>query len=137
MKKLQSAGGVVIGPSGKILIIKQFGRFLSYSFPKGRIEPGEDPLKAAIREVFEEGGVSQLELVKPLGRYERLNSYEPKETKTIFMFLFHTDQSNITSHDPDKDTEPLWAETDQVKDLLTHPKDKEFFEKFLAAVDSV
>ncbi|MEX0607776.1 MAG: NUDIX domain-containing protein, partial [Halofilum sp. (in: g-proteobacteria)] len=31
-----------------------------WDFPKGRIEPGEDPLDAARREAFEETGLSEL-----------------------------------------------------------------------------
>lgn len=132
MKKSQSAGGVVVGPDKKILVIKQFGRYLSYSLPKGHIEPGEDPLKAAIREVFEEGGISQLKLVKPLGSYERPNIHDPEETKTVLMFLFRTEQLDIISQDPDKDTEPLWATVEETKNLLTHPKDKEFFNRVIS-----
>lgn len=128
MKNSQSAGGVVVGPDKRILVVKQFGRYLSYSLPKGHIEPGEDPLKTAIREVFEEGGILHPKLIKSLGSYERPNIYDPEETKTVFMFLFHTNQLELTSQDPDKDTQPLWATVEEAKNLLTHPKDKEFFE---------
>lgn len=128
MKTSRSAGGVVVGPDQKILVIKQFGHFLSYSLPKGRIESGEDPLKAAMREIFEEGGISQLELVRSLGSYFRPNIYDPTETKTVFMFLFKTAQAKLISQDPDKDTQPFWATAEETKTLLTHPKDKEFFD---------
>lgn len=127
MLSTQSAGGIVIGPQNKILLIKQFGNFLSYSLPKGQIKKNENILDAARREINEEGGVSQLELIKSLGSYERPNLFDPDETKTIFMFLFRTDQTELTSRDPDKDTQPFWAEIDGVKNLLTHPKDKEFY----------
>ena len=127
MERSQSAGGIVVGPDNKILLVKQSGNFLSYSLPKGHIEPGEDPLETAIREVFEEGGISQLEFVKSLGLYDRPNIYNPTETKTIFMFLFRTEQVELTSQDPDKDTQPFWATVERVKNLLTHPKDKEFY----------
>ena len=131
MKTTQSAGGIVVGPNKKILVVKQLGQNVSYSLPKGHIESWEDPLKAATREIFEEGGISELNLIKFLGSYERTNISDPTETKTIFMFLFHTDQAELVSYDPDQDTEPSWVGVDHVKDLLTHPRDKEFFEKVL------
>lgn len=134
MRTSRSAGGVVIGPNNKILLVKQSGNSLSYSLPKGHIEPGEDPLEAATREIFEEGGISQLELVKSLGLYDRPNIYDPKETKNIFMFLFRTEQVELTSQDPDKDTQPFWATVEGVKNLLTHPKDKEFYRSNLKEI---
>jgi bis(5'-nucleosidyl)-tetraphosphatase len=35
--------------------------YRSWDFPKGRVEPGEEPLQAAIREVREETGISDLQ----------------------------------------------------------------------------
>jgi bis(5'-nucleosidyl)-tetraphosphatase len=39
--------------------------YKSWDFPKGRVEPGEEPLQAAIREVREETGIADLEF--PIG----------------------------------------------------------------------
>lgn len=54
------SAGLVIIHQEKILLVRQAvdknGRHLS--IPKGLIKPGESPLKAAIRETFEETGVS-------------------------------------------------------------------------------
>jgi ADP-ribose pyrophosphatase len=58
-----SAGGVVFkesktGPLYLILISKR----RIWEFPKGHLEPGEDTKMAALREVKEETGLSELEL---------------------------------------------------------------------------
>lgn len=136
MIRTRSAGGIVIGPQNQVLVIKQFGNDVSYSLPKGHLESGEDPLTAARREIQEEGGISDLKLIKTLGSYERPNLFNPDEIKTIFMFLFQTSQIELSTQDPDKDTQPFWSEIDEVENLLTHPKDREFFLTYLAEIKS-
>lgn len=52
---IPGAGGVVFNARNEVLLIRQ--RDGNWVFPKGHIDPGEDPLKAAMREVAEEAGV--------------------------------------------------------------------------------
>jgi ADP-ribose pyrophosphatase YjhB (NUDIX family) len=123
MRKTQSTGGVVLNKTGKVLVVDQTD---SWSLPKGHIEKGEDRLAAAQREIYEESGISQLELVKDLGSYQRPAINNPNEHKTIFMFLFTTDQEDLNPVDPGN-PEARWVSVDQVANHLTHEKDKEFF----------
>lgn len=137
MEKPQSAGGVVIGPNSKILVVKQMGhKPHSFSLPKGHLEEGEAPLDAAHREIAEEGGISDLKFIKSLGSYERPALHDPNEIKTVFMFLFRTNQVQITSKDPDNNTEPFWVEVNEVENLLTHPGDKEFYQNWLDEIQN-
>lgn len=53
---IEGAGGVVFDPDGRVLLIRQ--RSGEWVFPKGHLDPGEDHLTAALREVEEETGVS-------------------------------------------------------------------------------
>lgn len=130
MKKRHSAGGVVINPEGKVLVVSQRGN--SWSLPKGHIDPGEDALEAAKREIYEESGISKLELVRELGTYQRhrigLNGRGESRTelKVITMFLFRTTETALKPIDP-KNPEAVWVEKGKVARLLTHKKDKEFF----------
>jgi 8-oxo-dGTP pyrophosphatase MutT (NUDIX family) len=55
MRKTRSAGGVVTNEEGEILVVSQRGT--SWSLPKGHIDPGEDALVAAKREIYEESGI--------------------------------------------------------------------------------
>jgi 8-oxo-dGTP pyrophosphatase MutT (NUDIX family) len=68
-----------------------------WGFPKGRIESNEELLAAAIREIREETGFTDIEFVKKLGTYERhpviSGVEEPKELKNITLFLFHTSEA--------------------------------------------
>ncbi len=131
MSHTQSAGGVVLGPHGQVLVVNQRG--LSWSLPKGHIEDQEDTLDAAKREIFEETGVeeSRLTLIGPLGSYGRYRigkegSEDPSEYKTITMFLFKTTKIDLMPQDPDN-PEARWISKEQVCDLLTHAADKAFF----------
>src|SRR5580698_4953632 len=86
-----SAGGVVINQQGMVLVVDQNGT--SWSLPKGHVDPGEDPLEAAIREIMEESGVTDIHFVNTLGAYGRYkigkNAGDDKsEWKVLLFFLF-------------------------------------------------
>ncbi|MBD0370089.1 MAG: NUDIX domain-containing protein [Pyrinomonadaceae bacterium] len=138
MKRTESAGGVVMNARGQVLVVSQHGT--SWSLPKGRVEAGEDYLEAARREIYEEAGITELELVKKLGSYERYKlsaagDDDFSELKTIHMFLFKTEQEALNPIDPEN-PEALWMETTKVADLLTHAKDKEFYRRWLLERDA-
>ncbi len=128
MIKTESAGGIVLR-GGFVLVVNQRGT--SWSLPKGHIEKGEDPLQAAKREIAEESGITDLQYIKELGSYQRYligkNGGDDKsELKTIHLFLFRTTTKILKPRDP-KNPEARWVPKDKVADLLTHPKDKEFY----------
>ena len=130
MKKTQSAGGVVLNAKGEVLVVNQ--NWDSWSLPKGHIDPGEDALGAARREIYEESGLTNLTLVRDLGSYKRYKisldgGDDTSELKTIHMFLFTTDQEKLEPIDPGN-PEARWLKKSEVASLLTHQKDKEFFQ---------
>jgi diadenosine hexaphosphate hydrolase (ATP-forming) len=51
----EGAGGLVFDPAGRVLLIRRDNG--EWMFPKGHIDPGEDALTTALREVEEEAGV--------------------------------------------------------------------------------
>lgn len=87
----ESAGGVVATAAGKVLVLDRPKRLgpddrPEVRLPKGHIEAGETPREAALREVREESGLSNLEVLADLGhqrveftlggtRYLRSESY--------------------------------------------------------------
>ena len=132
-KNTESAGGVVLNDRGLVLVVSQHGT--SWSLPKGHIDPGEDSLAAARREIYEESGVRDVELIKELGSYGRYrigkDSGEDKsEYKTIHMFLFKTKEKDLRPIDP-HNPEAVWVDRYSVAGMLTHPKDKEFFQSII------
>ena len=131
MKKTHSAGGVVTNSEGEVLVVSQHGT--SWSLPKGHIDPGENALVAAKREIYEESGIRDLELIRELGTYERHRigvdgGDDRSELKVITMFLFRTSEKSLRPVDPDN-PEARWVDRSKVAPLLTHEKDKEFFQR--------
>jgi len=129
MRNTKSAGGVVLNTNGEVLVVSQHGT--SWSLPKGHIEEGEDAMTAARRETEEESGVSSLEYIKDLGSYQRYKisrdgGEDQSELKTIIIFLFRTNQTELKPIDPEN-PEARWVKKEEVVNLLTHPKDKEFW----------
>jgi ADP-ribose pyrophosphatase YjhB (NUDIX family) len=124
-----TAGGVVINQDRMVLVVNQDGR--TWSLPKGHVDPGEDPLKTAIREVLEESGIAGLKLQRVLGTFGRYkigrNTAEDKsEWKVLIFYLFKTRQKKLCPRDP-HNPEARWVHPKEVEGLLTHPKDKAFF----------
>ena len=64
MSERRLSAGVVVAretaDGARLLLLRAFK---SWDFPKGLVEPGEEPLAAAIRETKEETGIADLELV--------------------------------------------------------------------------
>lgn len=136
VKQHQSAGGIVINKKGQIAVVQN--KEGSWTFPKGTIKEGEEPLQTAHREVYEEAGLSKLTYVRsyePYQRYQmktRAGIEDKNILKTIHMFLFTTGskQQKLTPLDPEN-PEAKWVEKDEVVKILTHCKDKEFFQNIL------
>ena len=130
MSPQESAGGIVLNPLGEVIVVNQNND--SWSLPKGHIDPGETPQQAAEREIREESGVTQLTYVRELGAYERYRigkggeGEDRSDLKRIHMFLFRTLQQALKPTDP-HNPEARWAPLEDVAQVLTHPKDREFF----------
>lgn len=134
-KRIPCAGGVVVNRDGDVCVVNQRGN--SWGLPKGHIDPGEDALTCAKREIQEESGLSELIFVKELGSYERYkigkdpSTEDTSELKEYTFFLFTTEQMELAPEDP-HNPEARWVSRDEVAALLTHPKDAAFFESIIS-----
>lgn len=137
MIESQVAAAVVLNPQGQVLVVNQNGD--SWSLPKGHVDPGESLEQAVVREIYEESGVREVTLVKKLGNYSRPrigrngNGDDRAEMKHITVFLAKTDQIELEPQDV-HNPEARWVELDDVSSLLTHQKDREFFESVTTEV---
>ena len=59
LEYIEAAGGIVKNPQGEWMFIQRHGK---WDLPKGKIEKGETPEQAAIREIEEECGIKGLQL---------------------------------------------------------------------------
>lgn len=118
---VQTAGGIVIGRGGMIALVRSRNS-QSWLFPKGHIEAGESTEEAARREIAEETGLADLELIDDLGSYVRpAKTAEGKsfEQKEIHMFLFGTHSSELN---PTREIEEArWFPYRDVPELLGTP----------------
>jgi 8-oxo-dGTP pyrophosphatase MutT (NUDIX family) len=73
---LAAAGGVVRNQSNERLFIYRFGK---WDLPKGKIEKGESPAEAAVREVIEETGLPNPELIAGLPSTYHIYEYKGKK----------------------------------------------------------
>jgi len=106
MKQIFSAGVIVyqFSPEGiKYLLIRHPGGH--WDLPKGKLEPGETELQAALRELNEETGINQLKLDETF--YEKvIYKYSDHRGgfihKHVAFFLGSTEQKNVVlSHEHD------------------------------------
>ena len=130
-KETHSAGGIILNNNNEIVIVEQRGNV--WSLPKGHIEPEEDPLTAAKREIHEETGLRNITLIKELGTYTRYKigldgKDDHSEKKHITLFLFRTSETTLKPTDPNH-PQAIWIEKKEIKNYITHPKDCAFIKK--------
>lgn len=129
-QQVKSAGGIVNNAENKVLMVEEFSSF--WGFPRGRIEPGESELDAAVREIYEETGITQLSLQHFIGsyirpKYDLQGTPDPTETKHITFMHFTTEQNALSPIDKDI-TDAQWVDFTQVRKKLTISEDIAFFE---------
>lgn len=114
---LEAAGGIVINDKNCLLMIFRNGK---WDLPKGKIEKGEESDTAAIREVYEECGVSGLNLKKQLNTTYHTYPYkEEKVLKKTFWFLMNTsDSNNLVPQLEEGITDARWLTRGQAKEAL-------------------
>ncbi|MET7422063.1 NUDIX domain-containing protein [Dactylosporangium sp. NPDC005555] len=102
--------------------------------PKGRLEPGEAPLAAALREVTEEAGLTGLRYAGYLGReqYQFTDRDSTPAIKTVDWFLLTADNTTTTAHTGEGFTEARWHTPADAAAAASHPGFIPFLERAAA-----
>ena len=100
-----------------------------WAFPKGRIEPGEDELAAARREIAEETGIDVLE---PISGFREVSAYRFERdgrpiAKTVDYFLAGTDTEKIRLSDEHVDA--AWLDADGARERLTYAESRRILDR--------
>lgn len=126
-KVTQKAGAIILSniDKNKIALLYR-GKQNDWSFPKGHIEDGEDPMCAMIREIKEETGL----LIKILRELPELNYIHPSgDVISTKMFLVQSEDDTLLKLEFEID-DIKWVPINEVLSVLSYDNLKEYFKKF-------
>ena len=130
---VQAAGGLVVRRQGGLLEIVVVHRPVQHdwSFPKGKLEPGETLEAAALREVWEETGMT-CDLLRFIGHTEYVD--RKGRPKTVAYWIMAAEGGFFS---PNEEVDELrWLSLDLASRLLSYPRDRELV-AVLQAADQV
>jgi 8-oxo-dGTP pyrophosphatase MutT (NUDIX family)/phosphohistidine phosphatase SixA len=131
-KPIVAAGALICrrGKRGAEVLLVHRRRYDDWSFPKGKLDPGEHLLAAAIREVREETGLTvRLATPLPTVRYtvSRNGAGSPKEV--YYWVARASGDDTVDAFVPNAEIDEVaWASTDQARRRLTYPYDVDLLE---------
>lgn len=113
---IEAAGGVVNNPDSETLFIKRLGK---WDLPKGKMEKGESREESAVREIEEETGLRDVELVRFINT--TFHIYVERNGDKVLKCT-HWFEMNFSGEDTSKPqteegiTEVAWKNTAQIED---------------------
>lgn len=114
---IEAAGGLIKNSKNQFLFIY---RLEKWDLPKGKIEEGETPEEAALREVEEECGIRKLSIIKELP--STYHTYELKGKKilkrTYWYEMFCEDDQNIKAQEEEHITAIKWILPNEIETVL-------------------
>ena len=124
---MEKSCGCVVFNNGKVLVEKSLSGF--YGFPKGHIENGETDEECAIRETFEETGISaRVDSSSKFSISYLVHDVVPKE---VIYFISYLNGSDVISIQEEEVSEACWVPIDEVRDILSFDNLRELWDKIL------
>jgi 8-oxo-dGTP pyrophosphatase MutT (NUDIX family) len=126
---VRAAGCVVwrgVGDELRVVIVHR-PRYDDWSFPKGKVDPGESELECALREVAEETNIAgivgpELDTISYLDHKER--------RKTVRYWLLRYASGEFVAND---EVDVLvWARPDEVREMLSYEHDRHLLDAAIA-----
>ncbi len=130
-----AAGAVVarkVGKSTEVLLVHR-PKYDDWSFPKGKLDPGEHVVTAAVREVAEETGLD-IRLGPPLGTQSYQVNNGARKTKHVHYWVGRAvGGDDVSAYQPNSEIdEVLWLPLDDVRKCLTYDYDRDTLDEFEA-----
>ena len=127
--KILAAGGLLWrpGPAGQAEVcLVHRPKYDDWSLPKGKLEDGEHPLAAAVREVREETGVRAV-----VGRRLQTQEYTLGEDRKVVEYWSMTPAGGDFDATAEVDS-LLWLPVPAAAGRLSYPRDRDFVRAFAA-----
>ena len=121
-----AAGAVVSRRGGDVLLVHR-PKYDDWSFPKGKLDPGEHIVNAAVREVAEETGLD-IRLGPPLStqRYMVQNNGMPKAKDVYYWAARVVGGDDVSTYHPNDEIDQVaWLSIPEARARLTQDYDRE------------
>jgi 8-oxo-dGTP diphosphatase len=130
---VRAAGGVVLraNGAGPLVALVHRPRYDDWSFPKGKLDEGEDFATAALREVEEETGL-RCTIVRSVG----VVTYRDRRGRPKVVRYFSMDPDGGTFVPGDEVDELRWVSAEDAGGLLSYDHDRSVLDRALAPVTS-
>ncbi len=129
-KHYSAAGGVVIDAGTMLLLDRPLRR--EVRLPKGHIDAGETPERAALRETAEESGYADLEIIDDLGRQVVTYTFQGDDfvrTEHYFLMRLLSPRRVARSRKDEAQFTPLWLPLAEAVDRLTFEAEQQFAQR--------
>ncbi len=141
LRTYAAAGGVVVDGSGMQVLVLMRAKRLGpggrpeIRLPKGHIEAGEEPSQAALREVHEESGLSNLVILEDLGRQVVTFTWDGVRYLRDESYFLMVVQSDAEHDRPEPQFERLWMPWAEAEAHLTFEAEKNWVRRAQSAWD--
>ena len=139
LRQVDAAGGLVVNGRGECLLIRRNGL---WDLPKGHREPGEDIADTAAREVCEETGVQNLQMIRLVCRTDHSYRYRRggvRYLKHTFWYEFRSDfDGPLCPQTEEGIVEAVWVPRERIAECLknSYPCIREVFAGSILATNS-
>lgn len=133
--RYQAAGGVVVS-GNKVLVLRRPSRD-EVRLPKGHVKKGESRMEAALREVTEESGYADLEVVADLGHqvveFDDQGVHVVRD-ETYFLMRLQSDRQ-VEREEGEFQFIPHWLHRNKALSALTYQAEREWVHRACEVAD--
>ncbi len=130
-----AAGAVVTrkGPDGPEVLLVHRPKYDDWSFPKGKVDPGEHVVATAVREVAEETGLD-IRLGPPLNTQRYTVQNGQQKSKDVHYWVGRVvGGDDVSTYRPNAEVDQVtWLPLEEACQRLTYPYDRDTLDEFTA-----
>jgi len=119
------AGGAVVARRGPEVLLVHRPKYDDWSFPKGKVDPGEHVTAAAVREVSEETGL-HVRLGPPLpDQHYTVRNGTERAKRVHYWAARVVGGDDVSTYAPNQEIDGVrWVELEKAEHLLTYDRDR-------------